>query len=232
MNVIGWASNVNQIISDETSYSMGTNALKTESVQGSAVEESVNTCIIAPKVYNVKMSFDYSVHDSNGKTELDRFQEWYEAGTRNGAIAFEFPKIGDKNRICIYRITSAPSFSKSGLSQTVTMTWKEVPTDIIQISFAPASPDSILHVTNGEFILELTDIPNSVPLTTTYTYKIQKKGSGGSWGTAVALPITRVLPDTYNAKDYTCNYTAISDAGIYKVICDGYPSVAMEFTVE
>lgn len=138
---IAWADNVNQIIVDQTTLSIGENGFVENSSSDKVVEERALTSLAVPDIFNVVMDFDFEKRDENGLSEFDRFITWYKYYHRRGTVPFWFPSITRFNsngainpvnpvtketQLCQYKITSAIKPTKSGLSMRCNMTWKEV----------------------------------------------------------------------------------------------------------
>lgn len=225
MNIATWANGVNQFITDETNYTLGKNAVKTENQSNNPFSESVNTCMIAPKTFNVKMSFDFVKPIIGDKTELDLFTDWFSFTVMNGSVPFEFPKIGDNTKMAVYKITNSPSFSKSGLSQTVSMEWTEYLTEPILMKFNKSVPSMLTPVEDGKVLLSLTDIPTNVPSVSTYDFKI----SDDDGVTYEQLTINAIRPQAYSYKNYLCMFNKMQSTGTYTVKCSEKDIFVLDF---
>ena len=147
MKIVGWATNVNKIIIDQTSLTVGEGGFL-ENKNESGYEERSLTSLASPDTFNVVMDFDWYKEDKNGLTEFDRFKKWYKFVHQRGTNPFEFPSITKENvmgktKTCLYKIISSFNGTKSGYSQRVTMTWKEVFNGVISIPDIPSKLASI-----------------------------------------------------------------------------------------
>ena len=157
MSYIQWAANVNKIISDQTSLSIGEGAIQQETLASGGIKKSRLTCSNPPDKYSVVMAFNFVEKDSNGFTECDRFWAWYKGKHKYGMNPFEFPAIllntnrqqgysveeqsyinrnGIQQNIPqteYYCITSALEGSKSGNAIEIRMTWETYATGVITI---------------------------------------------------------------------------------------------------
>ena len=154
---IGWATGVNRIIIDNTSITLGENALKTDELEN-GLKRSIKRGAFCPDIFQVKMRFnwvkDVIINGTNThKNEYQLFTEWYKYYHKYGSVPFEFPKIiysqdtgimiydtvenGPTNVEC-YKITSAIPGNKSGEDVEVDMTWQTVYGGEIQIE--PSTP--------------------------------------------------------------------------------------------
>lgn len=140
-DVIGWPNNVNQIISDQTSITIGEGGI-VEDQTSTGYQQRALTQIVSQKKYNVIMFFNYVEKDDKGLSEYDRFERWYEFRHKRGTVPFEFPSISKFNidstseatyEYARYRITSPLQISKSGLDMQISMTWTEVYSGIVNI---------------------------------------------------------------------------------------------------
>lgn len=200
MRVVGWATDVNQKIIDETTFSIGDGGrIKDSSSTG--YEDERATALASPDKYKVVMYFDWGGKgsefqtgiDANGFTEYERFVRWYKFKTQKGANPFWFPSITrspidnlistDDSRMSLYKIDSALQISKSGYSMKVSMDWKEVYSGIISI---PEIPLEIIRIdaSNGRLDVICNQIPYSVPVITNFDLYIKEK-SVSDWGPAV-----------------------------------------------
>ena len=182
MKTIGWPNNVNMHILAETSITTG---------DGGTVEDSSSngfksrraTSLVTPRKYNVTMDFDWGgdgsefqfPKDSNGFTEYDRFERWFQFEHRKGTNPFWFPCItkqaidnlrpNEQSKMCLYKITSSLNESQSGFSQRITMTWEEVYSGIINVASQDIQAVSVSGI-NGKAKLVLNGIPTTTPLVT------------------------------------------------------------------
>lgn len=158
-NVIGWPANVNQIISDQTSITIGESGY-VEDQTSTGHQERYLTQTVSQKKYNVVQFFNFSEKDENGLSEFDRFEQWYEFRHKRGVIPFEFPSISKFNidstsdhtfEYARYRITSPLQVSKSGLDMQVSSTWLEVYSGIQNIPSKTTPSVTGLAPENGLF---------------------------------------------------------------------------------
>lgn len=146
-NYTGWPTNVNKIILDATTITVGENALRTDELENGMKRSIQKGCYVSDK-YSVTMDFDWITVGSDGKTEYQRFLEWYKYVHKNGSVPFEFPSIiyspqtgveyvddnNSFNKVEYYKITSEIQGSKYGESVRVTMTWESVYFGTVNIS--------------------------------------------------------------------------------------------------
>lgn len=202
MRVVGWAADVNQLISDETTFSMGDGGRVKDSTS-SGYEEERSTALAYPDKYKVVMYFDWggagsefqTPIDANGYTEYDRFIRWYKFKTNNGANPFWFPSItkspmdnitpNSDNKMSLYKIDSGLQISKSGYSMKVSMDWKEVYSGVIQM---PTMTLEVIRIeaSNGRLDVICNQIPYSIPTVTNFDLYV-KQASSQSWGDAVEV---------------------------------------------
>lgn len=177
--IIGWPTNVNKVILDSTSITVGEGAVVTDNMEVTGVKKRRLGCANPADKFQVNMEFNFSEKDSNGYTELDRFYTWYKFNHQYGINPFEFPAILiNSNRIegyaqseirpghipdseC-YVITSAVDGSKSGLCQQVKMTWETYATGVIHVQNNTVSVNSI-SAENGCVSVNFTDTPTTEP---------------------------------------------------------------------
>ena len=229
---IGWAANVNKIILDSTSVTVGDGATVGDSLETGGIKKRRVVSANPPDRYSVTMRFNFVDEDENGLTELERFYSWYKYSHCYGTNPFEFSAIlinsnrqkgaseeelehiiqriinGDTTAKLPdsehYVITSAVEGSKIGLEVEVKMTWETYATNSFTI---PTETPSVDHVSavNGYVDIILTEAPLSEPTTTTWSLKIN------------SLPTT-VNACTYDG-DLTARYyfTPITIAGTYLV---------------
>lgn len=107
MDYIGWPSNVNRAIIDETNVSVGEGATITDSIEGTTKQKKRVTVMNPADKFNVTMHFDcyerfthYEdgtevpvTHPDYNTTEKDRFFRWYKNLHKFGTVPFEFPSI-------------------------------------------------------------------------------------------------------------------------------------------
>jgi hypothetical protein len=172
---IGWPTNVNQIIYDETSTEIGSGALiQEESQNGTLIQRNKNGFV--PDIFKVVMLFDYTEKDSNNMTEIDRFIEWYKYKAKYGSVPFEFKSLITSSDYyfgnnTIYQITSSAVPSKEGLNMKVSMTWQSLFVGTITIPTTTAQIDHIGAV-NGRLTIVFTEQPAVYPLYSDFTITI------------------------------------------------------------
>lgn len=138
-NYTGWPLNVNRIILADTTFSIGDSATKTDELE-SGLKRTIQKSSFCPDKFSVVMEFNWLRKDENGKTELQRFYEWYKYVHKYGSIPFEFPQIiyspqsGIKvkddslniTRCEYYKITSTVEGAKRGEDIQMRMSWENV----------------------------------------------------------------------------------------------------------
>jgi|WetSurMetagenome_2_1015567.scaffolds.fasta_scaffold33074_6 hypothetical protein len=175
---IGWPTNVNQIIYDETSTEIGSSALiQEESQNGTLIQRNKNGFV--PDIFKVVMLFDYTEKDSNNMTEIDRFIEWYKYKAKYGSVPFEFKTLITSSDYyfgnnTIYQITSSVVPVKEGLNMKVSMTWQSLFVGTITIPTTSAHIDHIGAV-NGRLTIVFTEQPAVYPLYSDFTITINDK---------------------------------------------------------
>lgn len=92
---IGWVNNVNKVILDSTSVSVGENAVVQDTLEAGGQKKSRLVSVTTPDKFSVTMefSFDDDSLDENGHTELERFWIWYKYRHCYGVNPFLFPAI-------------------------------------------------------------------------------------------------------------------------------------------
>ena len=97
MAYCGWAVDVNKIILDSTSVSVGDGAKVTDELEAGGLKKSRLTCSNPPDRFSVVMEFDFSErkYDVNGRlyTEIELFWSWYKNVHKFGTVPFQFPAI-------------------------------------------------------------------------------------------------------------------------------------------
>lgn len=201
---IGWASNVNKIIIDSTSITVGEGATVEDGLEAGGQKKKRLVSANPADKYNVTMNFNFVDKDSNGLTELERFYAWYKYAHCYGVNPFIFPAIlinsnrqegesqediehiiqrianGDPTAKLpdneYYIITSAVEGSKSGHDLQMTMTWETYATGSFTI---PDETSTIQRISaeNGCVDVILTSTPQTEPTVNTWTVYV-KKGSG------------------------------------------------------
>lgn len=207
--IIAWANFVNQKILDSTSISIGEGGKEEQEDESKSFSETNLTSIAIPDTFSVQMDFDWSKKlDDDGnevlptdenyiyaKSELDRFVEWYKYEHKRGVNPFEFPSITKFNvngsvSTGIYKITSTINLSKSGFSQRVQMTWKEVYTGAIQIPERIATVD-YLECKNGDLIATYTITPPTTKPTKTSSRVAYKLETETNYTNAIVSQVIR-----------------------------------------
>lgn len=172
MSYIGWPSNVNKIILDATTVTVGQNATVEDSLSnGKKITRLLNTD--CPDTYSVQMDFDWVTKDSNGLTEKDRFYNWYKHVHCIGVNPFEFPKIilgaeSSSGETAFYKISAGAQGSKHGPVERFQMTFTEVFTGTVTIPEVSAALDHIIAYTDRVEAV-LTNSPSTTPLSTSFT---------------------------------------------------------------
>lgn len=201
---IGWASNVNKIIIDSTSITVGEGATVEDGLEAGGQKKKRLISANPADKYNVTMNFNFVDKGSDGLTELERFYAWFKYVHCYGVNPFIFPAIlinsnrqegesqediehiiqrianGDPTAKLpdneYYIITSAVEGSKSGHDLQMTMTWETYATGSFTIPDEESTIQRI-EAQNGYLDVILTSTPQSEP--TPYTWEVQvKKGSG------------------------------------------------------
>ena len=95
MAYTGWPTNVNKLILDSTSVTVGEGAVITDSLETGGQKKSRLARANPSDKYQVTMtfSFDEESKDENGQTELDRFWSWLKWKHCYGTNPFKFPAI-------------------------------------------------------------------------------------------------------------------------------------------
>lgn len=173
MNVIEWALGVNRTVTNETTPSIGENALISDKSENGN-EMSRLTASNSPDNFSVSMWFSHSTQDSfyrnhtdadgNHITEWDAFLTWFKYVAQMGTIPFYFADINDPTgkKKAIYKIKSngLPKGQTHGDKVKCQMTWVEVFNGSITIPEQHLISDTI-DLTNGQiefrFLEPLTD---------------------------------------------------------------------------
>lgn len=179
MEVIGWPTNVNDKILIETTITTGEGG-KVEDSSSNGFKETYATSLVTPKKYQVKMDFDWGgagsefqfPKDKYGLTEYDRFIRWYQFEHQKGAKPFWFPCITKQPidlldplqtaGMALYKITSPLNEQQSGFSQSITMTWEEVYSGIINMPSQDIVAREVVGK-NGRIKVVLNEIPSTTP---------------------------------------------------------------------
>lgn len=184
-NYIGWASNVNKIILDSTTISVGKDATKS-SETGTGKEITTLKGSFVPDEFPVEMEFDcFKIIENTGKTEYQLFLEWYKYQHKFGTVPFEFPKIlyspqtgikvYDDGKIFnseFYKITSAVDGNKNGNCIKVKMTWKTVYSGVVTIPEVNSEISGITKATRDYIDVSFASIGNTEPNSTEFTLYI------------------------------------------------------------
>lgn len=183
-NYIGWATNVNRIILDSATITLGDNATKADELENGQKRTRLRSSF-CPDKYQITMDFDWVNRDENGLTEIQRFYEWYKFKHKYGSIPFEFPKIiyshetgvaseSYGTRVEWYKITSAVEGKKYGDCQRVTMTWETVFGGVISIESELTVMENI--VPSESFIdVEFGSIGDTAPVSQDFSLQIDGK---------------------------------------------------------
>lgn len=212
MAYVGWPTNVNKIILDNSTIEVGNNATKDDSLE-TGKPKSRLSCTHPSKVYKVSMDFDWLTKGSDGYTELQRFYRWYEYTLKFKTNYFEFPSIilgPDATTTEWYRITSVIEGQKSGYCERVNMTFESSYEGLITIASETASIDHV-DATNGYVDVILSAVPSTAPTSNTWTLYINS--------TATTITGFAYYDGSNTARIY---FTAETSAGSYKVTVGGY----------
>lgn len=177
LNYTGWPVDVNKIILEQSSIKYGQNALKTDELENGH-KRSRKRGYYVPDVYSIVMEFDWVNKKEDGKTEYQRFIEWYKYTHEYGAIPFEFPQIGYSAHTGIlvydsqeeayfpveyYKITSEVEGNKSGDCIQIKMTWETVYGGIINIGDPSRTINGIIKCKPTYMDISFSYIGNSEP---------------------------------------------------------------------
>lgn len=206
---IGWPANVNKIIIDSTTLTMGEGAVENELENGKFETWLKSSCV--PDTINVTMDFDFFELDEYGLSEFDRFRRWFKYSHKCGTVPFEFPTIynTDENnkKFSTYRIKGTPSFSKRGLCNRTTMTWIEEFNGTIEIPKTSLKLEEI-YAENGTITLLLASSLLEDLTTNTFDIEIKKDGE------VIPFEITNIEIDRNVA---TYNFEPFTEEGTYTV---------------
>lgn len=175
MEIKSWATGVNRIVLNETSITVGQNALQTSSTENGS-EQSLLRSSGVPDQYNVSMYFSNSTKDafylnhvdSNGNhiTEWQAFLNWFKYEIEMGTLPFYFSSIGDVsgNTTAIYKIISSglPKGTPNGEYIKCTMTWAEQINEVMNYSQAKIVGD-YLDFTENTIEFHFNEEPTTVP---------------------------------------------------------------------
>jgi len=111
-----WASNVNQKIRRDTTWSEISGYISDETLSGKTKRRMAHS--LAKRPFSVSMLLSYD--------EYTRFTQWYNSTIKKGTLSFNFPKI-DGTGTAEYRFTSPPTYTnESGQLIRCSMDWEEV----------------------------------------------------------------------------------------------------------
>lgn len=126
--LIEWASDVNKIVIDDATLTLGENARVEDTLENGDKRTRLSLSN-PPDTYSFSMDFDWLKKDANGFTEKDRFIAWYKYKHKFGTNPFRFPTIilGSENVLgdSYYTITSLSSGKKYGHSVRFQVTMRE-----------------------------------------------------------------------------------------------------------
>lgn len=95
-----WRDDVNMRVLDSTTVNTSDGGvIDTAGPNGEFSERHLNEEFV-PDTYNVTMDFDWEHLDADGKSEFDRFCDWFIFGHKLGTVSFEMPSMKD------YRVKS------------------------------------------------------------------------------------------------------------------------------
>lgn len=200
----GWATNVNKIILDSTSITVGENAVYEETLESGGLNRSRLKDSVSVDKFAVVMNFSVNEKDSNGYSEIDRFWRWYKYTHKYGTVPFEFPAILINSNHAAgfstedteyrtdgvlnipkqeyYRIISAVQGTKSGTDIQVNMTWATYATDVIIIPDEDVIPETVTLVSDRCLKVTLMDF-------TTLTSQPATNGWGVTIDETVYTPV-------------------------------------------
>ncbi len=175
MEIKSWATGVNRIILNDTSITVGQNAVQNSNSEN-GTEQSLLRSSGVPDQYTVSMYFSNSTKDafylnhvdSNGNhiTEWQAFLRWFKYEIEMGTLPFYFASIGDVsgNTYAIYKIISSgmPKGTPEGEYIKCSMTWAEVINETINYSQEKIIGD---YLDFSENIIEFhfTEVPTKMP---------------------------------------------------------------------
>ena len=185
---IGWPSNVNRVILDETTISVGKDATVSETLKcGRKRSELAGS--FCPDVFSVVMDFEaddnQKVYDIDGQyvTTLDRtehqlFTDWFKYKAKYGTVPFEFPKIvytpgkgysTEQGVMGMYRITSSLEMGKSGTCQRLRMTWEEVFSGDVTVEAEGDLANGVSQITEEYLDVVFSTIGDTSPVKTDFS---------------------------------------------------------------
>lgn len=180
LNYTGWASNVNKIIIDSSTISVGENALRNDELENGHRRTRARSTYV-PDTYSVVMDFDWEKLGSDGKSEYQRFIEWYKYQHKYGSVPFEFPSIlySASNGINVYgthseyyKITSAIEGSKFGSSIRVKMTWTTVYGGVVSIAQEENVFSNIENLKSNSCDVIFSSVGSVEPVSQTFTVTV------------------------------------------------------------
>lgn len=177
---IGWATNVNRIILDSTTITIGENAVLNTEIENGYKTSRLRGGYV-PDKYSVTMEFDWTEIGTDGKTEYQRFVDWYKYKHKFGTIPFEFPAIlysahtgikiyddmGHNKSVEYYKIVSAAECGKSGTMIQVKMTWQTVYAGVVTIS-TPLPSIRDISATHEYVEVHFSEISNDAPISSQF----------------------------------------------------------------
>lgn len=222
-NYIGWAPNVNKIILDSTTISVGKDATK-KSEAGTGKKPTVLKGSFVPTEYAVEMDFNWvEIVEGTGKTEYQLFLEWYEYDHKYGTVPFAFPKIlysqntgikviDEENKSFdfeYYKITSAIEGQKSGFDIRVKMTWQNVYSGVVVIPDATPEITGISRVNKNFIDVSFSSIGRTEPNASEFTLYINDEETS-LVGFLYSTKVARLFFPTLQSGTYTITFTYLS----------------------
>lgn len=203
METTGWPSGVNQFISDETTIDTAEGGIVEDSNSNGYKDRRANSLALG-NTYPVVMYFNWDGNskvyptDRYGLTEYDRFDRWYKFVHKRGTKPFWFPSITKQNidvlkeldengrpvttQMALYKITSAPKYSKSGLDMKATMTWEEVYSGVIEVQKDTKIYDiDPLSVEHKDAYIKYINPPEVTPALDKLSLQYRLKNSSDPW---------------------------------------------------
>lgn len=223
MKYIGWPTDVNSIILDSTTVSIGEGATIEETLQSGGKKRTRLASTAIPDRFSVTMDFDFIKRDANGLTEKDRFLNWLKYKHKYGANPFEFKSIliGSREQksnevMTYYKISPGVSMQKSGFCMRTTMTWEEdiVGSIVIEDVVPVVDYDNcVLQRVNNEhrIVIVYTEHPDIVP--TTQTFTVQKVYNG-------VTETVNYIPECLNDKKYALWFPTPTEVGEHIIYLD------------
>lgn len=181
MEIKSWATGVNRTILNETTITIGQNAVQNSNSEN-GTEQSLLRSSGVPDQYSVSMYFSNSTKnafylnhvDNNGNhiTEWQAFLRWFKYEIEMGTLPFYFASIGDVsgNTSAIYKIISSgiPKGTPEGEYIKCSMTWAEVINETMNYSQERIVGD---YLDFSENIIEFhfTEVPSEIPKKSDFT---------------------------------------------------------------